>query len=290
MNICVNCGMKYGDDGCFCPYCDERYGTAAAENDVISAEGLPPYREEFPAVGETCVKQESFSANRDRIFERNIRLAARENVLPKIEVRTVYKPVVPLAEIGKNGAAIPYKPPNPIVQRLNGMRKNLSAKALSKTAKRTASVTAAVLVPLAIVGISWFETSDVYNDYQYHKRLEKYGLSEEFTLKSYNGLEMKFTNCYESTDGLYTYDFEFENTSDEDIRYFWNEFTDQYNDGIYKMNIYYPKEQNHAHVNLRKPVYDGYNVSYIDSIDDETHTPPCVHPGDTAVGTVMFEY
>lgn len=98
MKICENCGMEYGDDNSFCPFCDERYGVVILADDVISADSLPPYKEEFPVIGETGAKQENFASNRDKIYKRNIRLAERENFLPKMEVRAAYKPVVPLAE------------------------------------------------------------------------------------------------------------------------------------------------------------------------------------------------
>ena len=157
MKICENCGMEYGDDNPFCPFCDERYGVVILADDVISADGLPAYKEEFPVIGETGVKLESFAANRDKIYKRNIRLAARENFLPKMEVRTAYKPVVPLAEIGKGGAISPYKPPNPIVEKFNNLRKKIKTIKLGKTGKEVLGVLSVAAVFLVTIGVSWFE-------------------------------------------------------------------------------------------------------------------------------------
>lgn len=169
MKICENCGMEYGDDNAFCPFCDERYGVVILADDVISADGLPPYKEEFPVVGETGVKLESFAANRDKIYKRNIRLAVRENFLPKMEVRTAYKPVVPLAEIDRGGAISPYKPPNPIVEKFNNIRKKIKAVRLSKIGKAFLRFIFVAVIFLITFGVSWFETTDIYEAYQQKK-------------------------------------------------------------------------------------------------------------------------
>lgn len=116
MKICENCGMEYGDDNAFCPFCDERYGVVILADDVISAVGLPAYKEEFPAIGETGVKYESFAANRDKIFKRNIRLAKKEDAVKKKDVHILYKPVDPLVKFDKDGEIIPYAPINPVVK------------------------------------------------------------------------------------------------------------------------------------------------------------------------------
>lgn len=174
MKICENCGMEYGNDNSFCPFCDERYGVVILADDVISADGLPAYKEEFPAIGETCVKAESFAVNRDKIYKRNIRLAARENFLPKMEVRTAYKPVVPLAEIGRGGAISPYKPPNPIVEKLKNFRKKIKTIKLSKNGKAVLGVLSVAVIFLITFGVSWFETTDIYADYQQKKIDEEY--------------------------------------------------------------------------------------------------------------------
>lgn len=180
MKICESCGMEYGSDNSFCPFCDERYGVVILVNDVISADGLPPYKEEFPVIGETGVKQENFAANRDEIYKRNIRLAARENFLPKMEVRAAYKPIAPLAEISGNGAISPYKPPNPIVEKLNSIRKKIKTIKLNKTGKTVLSALSVAAVFLLIIGVSWFETTDTYIDYQNEKTQKQYEKQAEY--------------------------------------------------------------------------------------------------------------
>lgn len=172
MKICENCGREYGDDNPFCPFCDERYGVVILENDVISAKGLPKYVEEFPVIGEVCVKQESFADNRDKIYKRNIRLAARDNFLPKMEARAVYKPVMPLAEVDRDGKIAPYVPPNPIVKNFKNICKKIKAIKLSKTGKSVLGVLSVAAVFLVVVGFSLFETTDIYADYQ-QKKIDK---------------------------------------------------------------------------------------------------------------------
>lgn len=169
MKICENCGREYGDSNPFCPFCDERYGVVILENDVISAKGLPPYVEEFPVIGEMGVKQESFAENRDKIYKRNIRLVARENFLPKMEARAAYKPVMPLAEVYRDGKIAPYVPPNPIVEKFKNICKKIKSIKLSKTGKSVLGVLSVAAVFLVVVGFSWFETTDTYADYQYEK-------------------------------------------------------------------------------------------------------------------------
>lgn len=297
MKICQNCGMEYGDDNSFFPFCDERYGSVILVDDVISADGLPLYKEEFPIVGEISVKQESFADNRDKIYKRNIRLAAKENFLPKMEARAAYKPVVPLAEIGRDGVIAPYKPPNPVVKKIKNIRTKIKTVKLSKTGKAVLSILSVAAIFLAVLGVSWFEATDVYADYQYNKRLKKYGLSEEITVVSKSGLEMNLNNCIEITDGLYVYDFEFKNVSGEDMQYFWNEFTNEkYGKDFDKMEVLYLNEENGVVVGNRVYVdlkdtshYDGYSVSWIDD-GIEKHTPPYVHAGDTVIGYVEFDF
>ena len=82
MKICENCRMEYGDDNSFCPYCDERYGVVISENDVISAD-FPKYSEEFPPIGEICVNEKSFTANRNEIYKRNMLLSVMEENIPE---------------------------------------------------------------------------------------------------------------------------------------------------------------------------------------------------------------
>ena len=227
MKICENCGMEYGDDNAFCPFCDERYGVVILADDVISADGLPPYKEEFTVIGETGVKQESFAAKRDKIYKRNIRLAARENLLPKMEVRAAYKPVVPLAEIGKGGAISPYKPPNPIVEKFNNILKKIKTIKLSKTGRAVLGVLSVAAVFFAVIGFSWFETTDTYADYQQAKRdkeYEKFNTEQQAehiktVMRNYdcciygkNNAVMYLASCYSNN-----YDFAYTNETDTDL-------------------------------------------------------------------------
>lgn len=254
MKICENCGMEYGDDNSFCPFCDERYGVVILADDVISAEGLPPYKEEFPVIGETGAKQENFAANRDKIYKRNIRLAERENFLPKMEVREAYKPVVPLAEIGKDGAISPYKPPNPIVVKFNGIRKKIKTIKLGKTGKTVLCVLSVAAVFLLIIGVSWFETTDIYINYQnkknqklYEKRAAAYSEAAEEVFDantdySYiygkDGAVMKLALL---NDSERTYSFTFENKTGETLYDFTELFAGAKGMGKFnKMSVSYP--------------------------------------------------
>lgn len=196
MKICQNCGMEYGDDNPFCPFCDERYGNVILVDDVISADGLPPYKEEFHVIGEISVKQESFADNRDKIYKRNIRLAAKENFLPKMEARAAYKPVVPLAEIGRDGVIAPYKPPNPVVKKFKNIRTKIKAVKLSKTGKTVLGVLFVFAVFFAVIGFSWYETTDTYADYQQAKMDREY----EKIFPDWNETYVTYTENAEETD------------------------------------------------------------------------------------------
>ena len=79
MKRCERCGAEYGDDGLFCPYCDERYGRVMRSNDVVSGD-FPEYKEdEQRIIGETAEK-DSFTAHKDEIYRRN-NLIVREAAL-----------------------------------------------------------------------------------------------------------------------------------------------------------------------------------------------------------------
>ena len=239
MKICENCGMEYGDDNPFCPFCDERYGVVILADDVISADGLPAYKEEFPVIGETGVKQESFAANRDEIFERNTRLAEIENFMPKVEVKKVYKPVVPLVQVDSNGSIAPYKPPNPIADKLFKRWKILKNAKVSKLRKILCVLASIYLIILLIAFISWFRTTDIYRSNKQLKEVEKelketeksiewdssvLGVPEEINFKSESGIEMQLTFVYKMSDiRYYRYSFNMKNTTDSDIYSFWED-------------------------------------------------------------------
>ncbi|MGN0607969.1 MAG: hypothetical protein ACI4J6_02095 [Oscillospiraceae bacterium] len=76
MKRCEQCGAEYGDDGLFCPYCDERYGTVMRSNDVVSCKFPPFSPENVHYAGYTKADNVSFYADREKIYRRNVRLAA----------------------------------------------------------------------------------------------------------------------------------------------------------------------------------------------------------------------
>lgn len=79
MKRCEKCGAEYGDDGLFCPYCDERYGTEMRANDVISGD-FPEYMEDGQHLIGEISEQDSFTAHKDEIYRRN-NLIVREAAL-----------------------------------------------------------------------------------------------------------------------------------------------------------------------------------------------------------------
>lgn len=310
MKICENCGMEYGDNNPFCPFCDERYGVVILVDDVISADGLPPYKEEFPVIGETGVKQESFAANRDKIYKRNIRLAARENFLPKMKVRAVYKPVAPLAEIGGNGAISPYKPPNPIVEKFNSIRKKIKTIKLNKTGKAALCGLSVAAVFLLIIGVSWFETIDyqkkqeqaayteaaeeVFDTIEAGEKVSEYlsaDIPEKITITGEDSLRLKLSYVKKSdTEGVYIYAFEFTNTTDEAIVYFCNKFIRaDYTDRFVNLSVLYPNGK--TCLVFWKNGVPGYVLySGVDENGLATNVPPYVDPNDTVSGNVYIDF
>lgn len=313
MKICENCGREYGNDNPFCPFCDERYGVVILENDVISADGLPPYKEEFPVIGETGVKLESFADNRDEIFERNIRLAEIGNFMPNVEVRKAYKPVVPLVQVDSNGSIAPYKPPNPIVEKLFKRWKILKTAKVSKPRKILCILASVYLIILLIAFIGWFRTTDIYRSNKQFKEEKKamektakyveyesaaLNIPEEITITGESGFELKLTNCIEcDEDNIYKYDFEFKNTLDYDTLYFWNDFVGtEYGNKFKKMVVSYPNGGNATILWIVRatPYYDGYDgysdISY-DGVDEQgRHIPPRVYPNDTLSGEIWLDF
>lgn len=277
MKICQNCGMEYGDDNPFCPFCDERYGTVILVDDVISADGLPPYKEEFPIVGEIGVKQESFADDRDKIYKRNIRLAAKENFLPKMEARAACKPVVPLAEIDRNGEIIPYKPQNPIVDKLFHRRKSKKTAKVSKFRKFLSISASVYLVVLLIAFIGWFRTTDTYFKYKEIKEYEKYievtPLPEEITITNESGIEFKLTYECDVDSNFYRYIFKFTNTTDDVIDSIYKEFEDlEFSDKFYFLSAGL-----HEYVSWDNGVANVYQISPIE-------------PGETVSGEIRLDF
>lgn len=246
MKICQNCGMEYGDDNSFCPFCDERYGTVILVDDVISADGLPLYKEEFPVVGEITVKQESFAANRDEIFDRNTRLAEIENFMPKVEVKKVYKPVVPLVQVDSNGSIAPYVQSVPVVKNVPQNVKNIKK---FNGVKKSVYVLIGIYVAYILLFLGARLFGDVVSEPVYHDWGDSwetyvyetyvYGngipVPKDITITSESGLEMKLTLEYKLENSkYYKYRFEIVNTTGKGFDNVYQEFSGlEYTDKFY---------------------------------------------------------
>lgn len=305
MKICENCGMEYGDDNAFCPFCDVRYGVVILADDVISAVGLPAYKEEFPVIGETGVKQENFAANQDEIFERNMRLVKSGDFLLETKSEFIHEPAVPIFKFDRNGDMIPYTPPiapKPIVQKPVSKPK----KTLNKVLKwRLIGFVSVLLLLTVIIGISWIETTDYYEDIQnaenvvteqtiYDVETRSVSMPEDVIITGKSGLEMKLKNGTEweaipknkngDTIGSviieYEFEYEFTNTTGQDIARFWDDFTDN---GILALHIYRIGDGNvnYRSVNLRIARVDGVM---------QAERNCTVHADETATGVVYIEY
>lgn len=246
MKICQNCGMEYGDDNSFCPFCDERYGSVILVDDVISADGLPLYKEEFPVVGEITVKQESFAVNRDEIFDRNTRLAEIENFMPKVEVKKVYKPVVPLVQVDSNGSIAPYVQSVPVVKNVpQNVKKIKKFNGVKKSVYALISIYVAYI--LLFLGARLFGdvvSEPVYHDwgdswetYVYETYVYGNGIPvpKDITITSENGLEMKLTLEYKLENSkYYKYRFGIVNTTGKGFDNVYQEFSGlEYTDKFY---------------------------------------------------------
>lgn len=246
MKICQNCGKEYGDDNSFCPFCDERYGTVILVDDVISADGLPLYKDEFPVVGEITVKQESFAANRDEIFDRNTRLAEIENFMPKVEVKKVYKPVVPLVQVGSNGSIAPYVQSVPIVKNVPQNVKNIKK---FNGVKKSVYVLIGIYVAYILLFLGARLFGDVVSEPVYHDWGDSwetyvyetyvYGngipVPKDITITSESGLEMKLTLEYKLENSkYYKYRFGIVNTTGKGFDNVYQEFSGlEYTDKFY---------------------------------------------------------
>lgn len=246
MKICQNCGMEYGDDNSFCPFCDERYGTVILVDDVISADGLPPYKEEFPVVGEITVKQESFADNREDIFDRNTRLAEIENFMPKVEAKKVYKPVVPLVRVGSNGSIAPYVQSVPVVKNVPQNVKNIKK---FNGVKKSVYVLIGIYVAYILLFLGARLFGDVVSEPVYHDWGDSwetyvyetyvYGngipVPKDITITSESGLEMKLTLEYKLENSkYYKYRFGIVNTTGKGFDNVYQEFSGlEYTDKFY---------------------------------------------------------
>lgn len=280
MKICQNCGMEYGDDNSFCPFCDERYGTVILVDDVISADGLPPYKEEFLVVGEISVKQESFAANRDEIFDRNTRLAEIENFMPKVEVKKVYKPVVPLVQVGSDGSIAPYVSSDPVV-------KNVKNKKVFDNVKK--SLCALVGIYLVYIFLIWgarlfgdINNESVYYPYEtYVYETYVYGnetpIPNDITITSESGLEMQLTFEFKQKNNkYYRYRFEITNTTNKDLDNIYEEFVGlEYTDKFYFLTAHY--------LGIRE------NVTWSDGVPEAASSQP-IKPGETVSGEIWLDF
>ncbi|MCM1330639.1 MAG: hypothetical protein NC253_14530 [Ruminococcus sp.] len=283
MKHCERCGIEYG--GCYCPLCGEGDGIAAAETDVISAEGLPPYVEEFPVIGYTGEEPPNFAEHRFEIYERNLRLA-RMTPTPKEETTVLNKPVMPLIQIRDDGEIVPYKPPNPVVQKLQNIGnafKNPSAsrkKALSKTVKRCIAVGSVMFVLLAVIGISWFQTTDIYADYrseksqkEFEKNFTEYRAEFAEYIAGYQGTDDKYSCIYGKDNAVMhlvfdyndLYDFAYindtgKNLSLADLSEIFSGAEGMENFGL--MQIYYPSGAN-GQIQINDGVLDIENEDFI---------------------------
>lgn len=144
MKRCERCGAEYGDDGLFCPYCDERYGTVMRSNDVVSGD-FPEYKEdEQRIIGETA-ENYSFTAHKDEIYRRN-NLIVREAALVdrETERRRLEAEKAQVAE----------------------RKEQLDTYRLNKTVRRVAAVAAALIVSVVTVLAAVNYMMDDVNVYQ----------------------------------------------------------------------------------------------------------------------------
>ncbi|MGN0607968.1 MAG: hypothetical protein ACI4J6_02090 [Oscillospiraceae bacterium] len=144
MKRCEQCGAEYGDDGLFCPYCDERYGRVMRSNDVVSGD-FPEYKEdEQRIIGETA-ENYSFTAHKDEIYRRN-NLIVREAALVdrETERRRLEAEKAQVAE----------------------RKEQLDTYRLNKTVRRVAAVAAALIVSVVTVLAAVNYMMDDVNVYQ----------------------------------------------------------------------------------------------------------------------------
>lgn len=286
MKICENCGMEYGDDGSFCPYCDERYGVVIAENDVISAD-FPAYSEEFPVIGKTTVRQESFAANRDEIFRRNMLLSVtEENITEQNEEYEPYKPVKITKKPNRDGEIILYAKRDTAAEVFKKIKQSPILKRFNFGKIVCALAFAAILI---YTGKSWYEGLNGHDPYinppfpevseNISEEPQTLTVPNKITVTSDSGLELKLTYKDKQAEWAYGYDFEFTNTTDHDIERFCDEFTGaEYADKFYALWV-----MDAERLKVTAIVYwdDGVPQS------SRSYT---VKPGETASGYMVLNF
>ena len=250
MKICENCRMEYGDDNSFCPYCDERYGVVISENDVISAD-FPKYSEEFPPIGETCVNEKSFTANRNEIYKRNMLLSVMEENIPEQnEAVEPHKSVKVLHRTDSDGEIIIYAKRDKAAEIFNKIKQSPIVQHLNFGNIFCLLAITAIFI---YTGKSWYDDLNASKPSLYPPFPEYYeNVTEEAIpqrsqilvpstsiIVIEDGLEMKLTYYKEmKTDNEFCFDFELTNYTGNDIDNFWEKLTDsEYKDILSKLYI-----------------------------------------------------
>lgn len=286
MKICENCGMEYGDDSSFCPYCDERYGVVIAENDVISAD-FPAYAEEFPPIGETCVKEKSFAANRDEIFRRNMLLSViGENIPAQNETYELHKPVKVTKKINNNGEIILYAKRNTVAEIFNKIKQSPIFKHFNFGNIVCMLAFAAILL---FTGKSWYDKLNApdpfinppFPEVSENTAEEPHTLTvpNKITVTNDSGLELKLTYKDKQAEWAYGYNFEFTNTYDHDIDRFCDEFTGaEYSDKFYALWVIDTEE------------LEVKAIEYWDDGIPQSSRSYTVKPGETVSGYMVLNF
>ena len=290
MKRCEKCGAEYGDDGLFCPYCDERYGTVKGDNDVVAGifPEFPPDVSNYAGHIETNVV--SFRKEREKIYSRNIRLAAKENyALKKVERRTaeaekkeaVHKEIRPLT--ASNVSKGRLKPQN-------GFNLSKSFMRLGKIQKGILGAAVCIALLAASVGVQmfWDNADALYEE----KKQEE--LSEEYfghTVYGKDGSPMILRRL--DNNDYWNYTFVYTNTTDEPVFHFAELFSGNENfEKAAKMLITYPSGAKGAvKWNEGVPDIEGEEI-YISVLEtrqleiDEWRT---IEPGESAEGYLSIE-
>lgn len=285
MKICENCGMEYGDDSSFCPYCDERYGVVISENDVISAD-FPAYSEEFPPIGETCVKEKSFAANRDEIYKKNMLLSVmEENTTEQNESYESHYPVKVVQKTNRDGEIIIYARHNTVEEILKKIKPSPILQHLNMGKIFCVLAFTAILI---YTGKSWYDSLNGHDPYPEHSEnaaeeslpdSAELSIPQNITVTSENGLELKLTYKEELAELVYGYDYEFTNTTDHDIDRFCDEFTGaEYMDKFYALWVIDSEA-----LEVKAIVY------WDDGMPQSTHSYT-VKPNETVTGYVILNF
>ncbi|MGN0607970.1 MAG: hypothetical protein ACI4J6_02100 [Oscillospiraceae bacterium] len=285
MKRCEKCGAEYGDDGLFCPYCDERYGTVKGDNDIVS--GIFP---EFPPdvsnyAGHIETNAVSFRKEREKIYSRNIRLAAKENyALKKVERRTaeavkkeaVHKEIRPLtASNVSNGRLKPQ----------NGFNLSKSFMRLGKIQKGILGAAVCIALLAASVGIQmvWDGALADYEEKKQEKVIEgTFGR----TIYGKDGSPMILRRLDNNDNWNYT--FVYTNTTDEPVFHFAELFSGSDDlENAADMLIIYPSGARGA-IEWEDGVPDiseeNVYISVLENRQLEIDEWRTIEPGETASG------